>query len=106
MKERRQFLRNLVKARVSISHGTFGTLLATTENISDGGVFVSLLEKRKIPEGSHLQVKMLDSLNTNINFNMKVIRSDGYTMGMQFIDYELQGERHKIEELVGELNKH
>lgn len=59
-----------------------------------------LADRIKIPEGSHLQIKMLNSANPNISFNMKVIRSVGDVLGMQFIDYELAGQRHKIEELI------
>ncbi|MDH5407969.1 MAG: PilZ domain-containing protein [Gammaproteobacteria bacterium] len=105
MKERRNFLRNPVTARVNISHGSFGSLMANTVEISDGGMSVLLDHDRKIPEGSHLQIQMLDSANPHIIFNMKVIRSEGKLMGMQFIDYELQGVRHRIDELVGEMKK-
>lgn len=103
MNERRHHPRNCVGAPVSISHGSLGVLLATTVNISDGGMQVRLKTPLKIPEGSHLQVKMLNSANPNISFNMKVIRSSGDTLGMQFIDYELEGERHKIEELIASI---
>jgi len=100
MTERRHYPRNLVGAPVSISHGSFGVLKATTVDISDGGIQVKLEKDIKIPEGSHLQVKMLNSANPNISFNMKVIRSSANILGMQFIDYELAGQRHKIEELI------
>lgn len=100
MKERRKHLRNKVSARVNISHGSFGILDALTLEISDGGMSVLLENERKIPEGSHLQIRMLDSANPHITFNMKVIRSEGRVMGMQFIDYELAGERHRIDELI------
>lgn len=100
MRERRRYPRNYVGATVSISHGSLGVLMATTEDISDGGILVRLVKRVKIPEGSHLQVKMLNSANPNISFNMKVIRSFGDVLGMQFIDYELEGQRHKIEELI------
>ncbi len=100
MREKRQNPRNCVGAPVSISHGSFGVLLATTIDISDGGIRVRLADRIKIPEGSHLQIKMLNSANPNISFNMKVIRSVGDVLGMQFIDYELAGQRHKIEELI------
>lgn len=100
MDERRYHPRNLVGAPVSISHGSFGVLMATTVDISDGGIQVRLEKNLKIPEGSHLQVKMLNSANPNISFNMKVIRSTDDILGMQFIDYELSGERYNIEELI------
>ena len=100
MREKRQHPRNCVGAPVSISHGSFGVLMATTIDISDGGIQVRLAKGIKIPEGSHLQIKMLNSANPNISFNMKVIRSFGDVLGMQFIDYELAGQRHKIEELI------
>lgn len=100
MSERRQYPRNAIGAPVSISHGSFGVLMAVTVDISDGGIQVRLEKNIKIPEGSHLQVKMLNSANPNISFNMKVIRSHSNILGMQFIDYELEGQRHRIEELI------
>lgn len=100
MKERRHYPRNVVGAPVSISHGSLGILMATTVDISDGGIQVKLEKDIKIPEGSHLQVKMLNSANPDISFNMKVIRSSANILGMQFIDYELAGQRHKIEDLI------
>lgn len=106
MTERRKYPRNSVGAPVSISHGSFGVLMATTMDISDGGIRVRLEKTIKIPEGSHLQVKMLNSANPRISFNMKVIRSCGDILGMQFIDYELEGQRHRIEELIAGLKAH
>lgn len=103
MNERRRYPRNTIGAPVSISHGSFGVLVARTVDISDGGIQVRLEKSIKIPEGSHLQVKMLNSANPNICFNMKVIRSFGDILGMQFIDYELEGQRHKIDELLAGL---
>jgi len=105
MIDRRQHARISVLAPVSISHGSFGVLLATTVNISDGGIFVRLEKDIKIPEGSHLQIKMLNSANPDISFNMKVIRSSLKILGMQFIDYELAGQRHKIEELISGMKQ-
>ena len=74
--------------------------MATTVDISDGGMQVRLEKHIKIPEGSHLQVNMLNSANPNISFNMKVIRSFDDILGMQFIDYEYEGQRHKIDDLI------
>ena len=98
--ERRHHPRIPVGARVSIRQGSLGVLLASTVDISDGGMQVRLERAVKIPEGSHLQVNMLNSANPNISFNMKVIRSTGDILGMQFIDYEFEGQRHKIDHLI------
>ena len=103
--ERRLFTRNQIGATVSIHQGSLGMILATTVDISDGGMQVCLEKAMKIPEGSHLQVNMLNSANPNISFNMKVIRSHDNILGMQFIDYELEGQRHKIDELAGKGKK-
>jgi c-di-GMP-binding flagellar brake protein YcgR len=98
--ERRGYPRIRIGARVSIRQGSLGVLMATTVNISDGGMQVQLEKHIKIPVGSHLQVNMLNSANPNISFNMKVIRSYEDILGMQFIDYEFEGQRHKIDELI------
>ena len=101
--ERRAFQRIRTGAAVSIRHGSFGTLMATTVDISDGGMQVRLEKQIKIPEGSHLQVNMLNSTNPEISFNMKVIRSSSDILGMQFIDYEYEGQRHKLDKLISEM---
>lgn len=101
--ERRAYQRIRTGAAVTIRHGSFGTLVATTVDISDGGMQVRLEKQIKIPEGSHLQVNMLNSANPDISFNMKVIRSSQDILGMQLIDYEYEGQRHKLEELISEM---
>ena len=98
--ERRTYPRIRIGAKVSIRQGSLGILTATTINISDGGMQVQLEKHIKIPEGSHLQVNMLNSANPKISFNMKVIRSYENILGMQFIDYEFEGQRHKIDDLI------
>ncbi|MDH5445899.1 MAG: PilZ domain-containing protein [Gammaproteobacteria bacterium] len=102
--ERRLYPRFQIGSTVSIHHGSFGILMARTVDISDGGMQVRLEDGRKIPEGSHLQVNMLNSANPNISFNMKVIRSQDDILGMQFIDCEYEGQRHNINELFSGLS--
>jgi len=97
------FPRIQIGAAVSIHQGSLGLLMATTVDISDGGMQVRLEKYLKIPEGSHLQIKMLNSANPNISFNMKVIRSFDDILGLQFIDCEYEGQRHKIDDLISSM---
>ena len=97
--ERRIFTRRLVNARVKLTHSTIGEVIARTRDISDSGVFVEAFPIPKLPLGSHVKMNLLDSAQPNIAFNMKVSRVEPDGLGLMFIDYELNGERHTIDSL-------
>jgi len=97
--ERRIFTRRLVNSRAKLQHGTIGSILARTRDISDSGVFVECYPIPKLPVGAHIKMQLLDSSNPNIAFNMKVVRTDSIGVAMLFIDYELNGERYGMEVL-------
>lgn len=97
--ERRIFSRRLVNSRVKLQHGTIGSILARTRDISDSGVFVECYPVPKLPVGSHIKMQLLDSSDPRIAFNMKVIRTGRDGVAMLFIDYELEGERYGMEVL-------
>ena len=61
LREKRAAVRIAVKARVCLSHSTFGVIHTHTRNISDTGVFVELTNKPHLPVGAHLKMQMLDS---------------------------------------------
>ena len=103
--ERRLFSRRLVNARVKLSHGSIGDILARTRDISDSGVFVEAYPVPKLPVGAHIKMYMMDSAQPNIAFNMKVIRSASDGVGLMFIDYELDGERYSIDQLRTQIKK-
>lgn len=97
--ERRIFSRRLINARVRLAHTTIGEVKARTRDISDSGVFVEAFPVPKLPIGSHVKMNLLDSSQPNIEFNMKVARIEPDGLGLMFIDYEFNGERHTIDSL-------
>lgn len=103
--ERRLFFRRMVNSRVKLVHGTIGEIMAKTRDISDGGVYVECYPVPKLPVGAHIKMHMLDSSNPAIAFNMKVIRTSRDGVAMQFIDYELAGERFSMDVLRKQIAK-
>ncbi len=99
MREKRSSVRKPVRARVRITHSTFGVIRAWTRNISDRGVYVELREQPHLPIGAHIKLQMLDSAMPEIAFNMKVERTDDEGISLSFVDYEIHGERHSMESL-------
>ncbi|MBI3561714.1 MAG: PilZ domain-containing protein [Gammaproteobacteria bacterium] len=97
--ERRGFLRRLVNSRIKLMHGTIGSIMAKTRDISDSGVFVECYPVPKLPVGAHIKMNMLDSSNPEIAFNMKVVRTMRDGIALVFIDYEFGGQRYSMEEL-------
>jgi hypothetical protein len=105
LREKRGDARIAVRARVSLSHSTFGVIRAYTRDISDSGVFVELTDKPRLPVGAHVKMQMLDSALPEIVFNMKVERTIGEGIGFSFVDYEHDGQRHAMATLKDIWNK-
>lgn len=97
--ERRDCVRIAVKARICLSHSTFGVINSHSRDISDSGVFVELKSKPQLPVGAHVKMQMLDSVMPEIVFNVKMERSDEDGIGLSFVDYELNGQRYPIDSL-------
>ena len=98
-RDRRGCVRIAVKARISLSHSTFGVINSQSRDISDSGVFVELREKPNLPVGAHVKMQMLDSAMPEVVFNVKMERSDEDGIGLSFVDYELNGQRYPMESL-------
>lgn len=104
-KNSRSVQRQQVAARVSISHSLIGTINAISREISDTGMFVHVQDLPRLPKGAHLRVQLLDSAQPEIIFNTRVVRINEEGMGLVFVDYELDGERHEMEKLLKMLGK-
>jgi len=105
LKERRSSYRQKMEARVDISYSLFGTLHALTSNISDTGMFVLLNNMPHLPKGAHLRVRLPESANPDIIFNMRVVHALGAGVGLAFVDYEQDGKRHDMAKLLKKLEK-
>lgn len=99
MDERRENGREDTISQVKISHSTFGSRKAITRNISSKGIYIELQEQPHLPVGAHIQLQMLDSVQPDMSFNVKVLRTDRQGVALKFVDYELNGERFDITEL-------
>ena len=67
LREKRVAVRIAVKARVCLSHSTFGVIHSHTRDISDSGVFVEVTDKLRLPVGAHVKLQMLDSARPEID---------------------------------------
>ena len=105
LREKRAGARIAVKARVCLSHSTFGVIHSHTRDISDTGMFVELIDKPRLPVGAHVKMQMLDSALPEIVFNMKVERTDEEGIALSFVDYELDGQRHSMTSLKNKWTK-
>jgi len=106
LREKRACVRIAVKARVCLSHSTFGVINTYTRDISDTGVFVALTtDKPRLPVGAHVKMQMLDSALPEIVFNMKVERTVDEGVALSFVDYELDGQRHAMPALKTKWTK-
>lgn len=104
-RERRRCVRIAVRARVCLSHSTFGVINSYCRDISDTGLFVELKDKPQLPVGSHIKMQMLDSAMPEIVFNVKMERSDEDGIGLSFVDYELNGQRYPMDSLKKKAEK-
>lgn len=104
-RDRRGCVRIAVRARICLSHSTFGVINSHSRDISDTGVFVELRNKPQLPVGAHVKMQMLDSAIPEIVFNVKMERSDEDGIGLSFVDYELNGKRYPMESLKKKASK-
>lgn len=105
VREKRSHVRNPVRARVRLSHSTFGVIHATTRDISDSGIYVTLKERLRLPVGAHIKLQMLDSAMPDIAFNMKVVRCESEGISLVFVDYEINGQRFAMNHLPEQLRR-
>ena len=98
-KERRQYPRFGVNAKIRLSHASFGNIDAMSQDISDNGLFVVAGELPQLPKGAHINVQFLDSSNPELLFNTRVVRMYRQGVGLVVVDYEYRGQRFKLQTL-------
>lgn len=100
MDERRKHRRKVVNSRVRIFHSSFGSLDTRTRDISDGGVL--LLANEGLPQSllnTEIKLIFLDSGDMDVVFNTKIIRINDSGVGIEFLNYEKDGEIYSIADL-------
>ena len=97
--ERRIFRRKLVNAKVLLIHPAIGEYLTYTHDISNGGVFVLLKKQPDLSLGTELDMRLLDSKQSDFVFKMVIARSDKLGLGLRFLGYEDNGTLHSMDAL-------
>ncbi|MEJ2141864.1 MAG: PilZ domain-containing protein [Gammaproteobacteria bacterium] len=99
MSEQRAHKRKLVNASIKLFHDSFGEIDSVARDISNGGVFVIVQPEHEIPVGDELKMTLQESSDTNVIFNMKVMRHDKGGMGLMFLDFEVDGQSYEMKNL-------
>ncbi len=100
MDERRKHRRKVVNSRVRIFHSSFGSLDTQTRDISDGGVLVLACDGLPgLLVNDEVQLVFLDSGDTDVVFNMDIVRHADPGLGLKFLNYEKEGEVYPISNL-------
>jgi|GEM_PF-364374 len=84
--DRRRYERKATTIRVEITHPSIGTLIGSTQDISDGGASVSIENQSIPPVGTVVRVrfkKMIGAINEE-PVAMKVMYQQRHTIGLMF----------------------
>ncbi|WP_096087771.1 PilZ domain-containing protein [Agaribacterium haliotis] len=87
MQERRKFERRSSSIRVEISHPSFGFLIGSTTDISDGGARVLMESSVVPPEGTDVKVRF-KKIVAQVNDKpvaMRVMHVHKNTLGLMFL---------------------
>ncbi len=98
-KDRRQHFRQVVEAKIRLSHASFGSIDSLSHDISDSGLFVVSELLPRLPKGAHINIQFMDSANPQLLFNTRVVRIFERGIGLVIVDYEFNGQRFSIESL-------
>ncbi|MFT6389778.1 MAG: c-di-GMP-binding flagellar brake protein YcgR [Cellvibrionaceae bacterium] len=84
--DRRRSVRKSASIRVEITHPTFGTIIGSTQDISDGGASVKIENHPIPPMGTEVTVRFIKMVGT-VNqepVSMKVMYLQRNTIGLMF----------------------
>jgi len=98
-KDRRYSPRKRVISSIRISHQLFGEVDGRSRDISDAGLYVVAQDLPSLPKGAHVSLQLMDSSNPFIFFNTRVVRVSNNGIGLAIVDYEVDGERFRLDEL-------
>lgn len=85
--DRREHLRTALSAKVKVTHEEFGTLLFSTRDISDGGIFIVMADEPFAPGiGDRVQVQVQGLPVPAPILDMVVVRKTNDGFGLQFAD--------------------
>lgn len=85
MSESRSHPRIPMKAQVKITHESFGELVATTRDISDGGIFLITKDFDMPPVGTVIEGQVQGLHGDAPVLKMEIIRAEEDGVGLRFI---------------------
>lgn len=85
MSENRRHPRIPMKARVKITHPSFGELIASTRDISDGGIFLETEGHDMPPVGTVIEGQVQGLTGDAPILKMEIMRSLPEGIGLRFI---------------------
>ena len=86
MDDRRRYERKVAAIRVEINHPSIGTMIGSTQDISDGGASVKIEGHTVPPLGTEVMVRFIKVVGV-INqepVKMKVVYQQRHTIGLMF----------------------
>ena len=84
MKEKREHPRNPLSVKVRISHPTIGTVVVSTRDLSDGGVFLVTDGSKLPPLGSVVDGQVQGPMENPPVVKMKIVRIESGGIGLAF----------------------
>jgi len=98
--ERRKYKRKKVNSKVKVFHPIAGAFVATTKDISNGGILISAKgHADKIKQEDEAKVIFLNSGEVNVVFNMTIIRINKSEIAMEIINCEKDGKTFSVLDL-------
>lgn len=85
MSDNRRHPRIPMKARVKITHPSFGELIASTRDISDGGIFLETEGQDMPPVGTVIEGQVQGLTGDAPILKMEIMRSLPEGIGLRFI---------------------
>lgn len=84
MQERRANTRTTISHRVKLTHPTFGEIITTTNEMSNGGFFIELSGVPFPEQGSIIKMQLLDTQVEAVPTELEVIRVTAAGIGVAF----------------------
>lgn len=84
MDDRRQFPRTLFHSDVKVTHPSIGTLVVSSYDVSDGGLFLLMTEAQMPPMGSTIELQALAFGDEAPVLKATVVRKTEKGIGLRF----------------------
>ena len=100
MDERRKYQRKNVNSRIKVFHSDLKPFESRTKDISIGGILIPINNiASQLKENDNTKVFFLDSEDTSIVFNMRIVRVTKNDVAMEVINCEKNGATFTVSDL-------